>query len=91
MVDAVEERSTRQNEGVALNLALGVDREEIMEALQGLVGQLTEHPRIVSDVWQVLSTELAAITMGLSSIDAAKEDSRFGDDAYTNNPFYKRI
>ncbi len=91
MVDAVEERSTRQNEGVALNLALGVDREEIMEALQGLVGQLTEHPRIVSDVWQNLSTELAAITMGLSSIDAAKEDSRFRDDAYTNNPFYKRI
>ena len=91
MVDAVEERSTRQNEGVALNLALGVDREEIMEALQGLVGQLTEHPRIISDVWQNLSTELAAITMGLSSIDAAKEDSRFRDDAYSNNPYYKRI
>jgi polyhydroxyalkanoate synthase len=91
MVDAVEERSTRQNEGVALNLALGVDREEIMDALQGLVGQLTEHPRIISDVWQVLSTEVAAITMGLSSIDAAKEDSRFRDDGYSNNPFYKRI
>lgn len=91
MVDAVEERSTRQNEGVALNLALGVDREEVMQALQSLIGQLTDHPRIISDVWQNLATELAAITMGLSSIDAAKEDPRFRDDAYTDNPFYKRI
>lgn len=91
MVDAVEEGSSRQNEGVALNLALGVDREEVMQALQSLIGQLTEHPRIISSVWQNLSTELVAITMGLSSIDAAKEDSRFRDDAYTNNPFFKRI
>lgn len=91
MVDAVEEGSSRQNEGVALNLALGVDREEVMQALQSLIGQLTEHPRIISSVWQNLSTELAAITMGLSSIDTAKEDSRFRDDAYTNNPFFKRI
>lgn len=91
MVDAVEERSSRQNEGVALNLALGVDREEVMQALQSLIAQLTDHPRIISDVWQNLATELAAITMGLSSIDAAKEDPRFRDDAYTDNPFYKRI
>ena len=79
MVDAVEERSGRQNEGVALNIALGVDRDEVMQGLQDLVAQLTQHPNIIANVWQNLSTELAAITVGLSSIDTAKEDSRFRD------------
>ena len=91
MVDAVEERSGRQNEGVALNIALGVDRDEVMQGLQDLVAQLTQHPNIIANVWQNLSTELAAITVGLSSIDTAKEDSRFRDAAYSDNPFYKRI
>ncbi len=91
MVEAVEERSSRQNEGVALNLALGVDREEVMHALESLVKQLTENPRIIASVWQDLSLELAAITMGLSSIDPTAEDSRFKDDYYTANPLFKRV
>jgi len=91
MVDAVEERVTRQNEGVALNLALGIDREEILQSMQLLVGQLTEHPKIVSTIWQNLSTELAAITMGFSSIDPGEEDPRFRDKAYKDNPYYHRI
>ena len=91
MVDAVEERSGRQNEGVALNIALGVDRDEVMQGLQDLVAQLTQHPNIIANVWQNLSTELAEITVDLSSIDTAKEGSRVRDAAYSENPFYKRI
>ena len=91
MVKAIEERSNRQNEGVALNLALGVDREEVMQALESLVKQLTEHPKIISDIWRDLSIEFAAITMGMSSIDPAAEDSRFRDDFYSSNPIYKRV
>jgi polyhydroxyalkanoate synthase len=91
MVDAVEERTIRQNEGVALNIALGVDREEVLQAMQGLIGQLTEHPKIIANVWQNLSIELAAITMGFSTIDTGKEDCRFRDQAYSDNPFYSRI
>ncbi len=91
MVDAVEESSSRRNEGVALNLALGVDREEVLEALRDLIAQLTEHPRVLAGVWQKLSTELAAITMGFSNIDPEGEDSRFRDPAYRDNPFYRRV
>jgi polyhydroxyalkanoate synthase subunit PhaC len=91
MVEAVEERSNRQSEGVALNLALGVDREEVMNALGSLIQQLTEHPKIITSIWQELSVELATITMGMSNIDPAEEDSRFRDEYYTGNPLYKRI
>ncbi len=91
MVDAVDERSTRRNEGVALNLALGVDRDEVISALQALVRQMAEQPRIFSNAWQTFASESAAITMGFSTIDPGKEDSRFQEDIYTENQWFRRI
>ena len=90
MVAAVDEHSDRKNEGVALNLALGIDRDEIIGAMQELVDRLTASPRVLGIVWQELSTELASITMGMSSLNP-QEDSRFSDPAWQENPFYKRM
>ena len=90
MVEAVEELRDGRNQGVALNLAMGIDREEILQALQELVDQLSRHPKALADVWQQLMTDVAAITMGFSSLDL-KTDRRFSDPAWQENPFYKRL
>ena len=50
MVAAVDEHSDRRNEGVALNLALGIDRDEIIAAIQELVDRLTANPRVLGIV-----------------------------------------
>ncbi|HIG44301.1 MAG: alpha/beta fold hydrolase [bacterium] len=90
MVEAVDERSDCQSQGVALNLALGVDREEILAALQDLLDQLTRHPRILTEVWRYFMTEAASITLGFSTLDPSA-DKRFSDPAWHENPFYKRL
>ena len=90
MVAAVDEHSDRRNEGVALNLALGIDRDEIIAAIQELVDRLTANPRVLGIVWQELATDLASVTMGMSSLDPQK-DNRFSDPAWQDNPFYKRM
>ena len=90
MVAAVDEHSDRKNEGVALNLALGIDRDEIIGAIQELVDRLTANPRVLGIVWQELATDLASVAMGMSSLDPQK-DNRFSDPAWQDNPFYKRM
>ena len=90
MVAAVDEHSERKNEGVALNLALGIDRDEMIGAMQDMVDRLTSNPRILGAVWQELMTELASISLGMSSLDP-QGDSRFSDPAWQENPFYKRL
>ena len=44
MVDAVDELSDRRNEGVALNLAMGIDREEVLSAARDLLERLSTRP-----------------------------------------------
>ena len=90
MVAAVDEHSDRKNEGVALNLALGIDRDEIIAAIQELVDRLTANPRVLGIVWQELAIDLASVTMGMSSLDP-QNDNRFSDPAWQDNPFYKRM
>ena len=90
MVAAVDEHSDRKNEGVALNLALGIDRDEIIGAIQELVDRLTANPRVLGIVWQELATDLASVAMGMSSLDPQK-DNRFSGPAWQDNPFYTRM
>ncbi|MFT5210072.1 MAG: polyhydroxyalkanoate synthase [Flavobacterium sp.] len=90
VVDAVDERGDGKTEGVALNIALGIDKDEIIQSIQDLVDQLTQHPKALSDVWQELMTSTVSITMGLSSLDLSK-DRRFADPAWQENPFYRRL
>jgi polyhydroxyalkanoate synthase len=90
MVTAVDERSDRKNEGVALNIAMGIDRDEIIGAIQEMVDRLTANPRVLGAVWQELTIELASITMGMSSLNP-QDDRRFSDPAWQDNPYYKRM
>lgn len=90
MVEALDELRDGRNQGVALNLALGIDREEILGALQDLVDELSSQPRSMASAWQYLATEMTAITLGLSSIDP-QEDPRFSDGAWKDNNYYRRV
>lgn len=90
MVDAVDERSDGENQGVALNMAMGIDRDEILNALQDLMDQMTRHPQALAQVWTQLMTDITSITMGFSTLDITK-DSRFSDAAWQENPVYKRL
>jgi hypothetical protein len=90
VVKAVEEQSDRKTQGVALNIAMGIDRDEIQQAILELLGQMTRHPRALAEVWTQLMTDSMAITLGFSTLDIM-EDKRFSDPAWVENPFYKRI
>ena len=90
MVDSIDELSDRRNEGVALNLAMGIDRDEVLTAAKELVERLTTQPAVLFQIGQHFAVETAAILMGFSSLDPST-DRRFSDPAWQENGFYKRV
>ena len=52
MVDTIDELSDRRNEGVALNLAMGIDRDEVLNAAKELVQSLSTQPAVLLSIWQ---------------------------------------
>ena len=90
MVDSIDELSDRRNEGVALNLAMGIDRDEVLIAAKELVEQLTTQPAVLFQIGQHFASETAAILMGVSSLDPST-DPRFADPAWQENRFFKRV
>ena len=90
MVDAVDELSDRRNEGVALNLAMGIDREEVLSAARDLLERLSTRPAVLAQVWRHFMSETWAIVVGTSSLDPSA-DRRFSDPAWQESAYYRRI
>jgi polyhydroxyalkanoate synthase subunit PhaC len=90
MVDTIDELSDRRNEGVALNLAMGIDRDEVLNAAKELVQSLSTQPAVLLSIWQHFASESTAILMGFSTLDPST-DRRFTDPVWRENAFYKRV
>jgi polyhydroxyalkanoate synthase len=92
MVAAIDELSDKGTKGisVALNLAMGIDREEIMDAAKNMLERLSTRPAVLTQVWQQFATETASIIMGFSRLDPST-DKRFSDPAWLESPYYKRV
>ncbi len=80
-----------QRGGIALTSALAVDRRELLDAAQLIWERATSQPRTVFEVGQGLLRELAAIGFGRSDIAPAAGDKRFQDQAWQNNPLFRRL
>jgi poly[(R)-3-hydroxyalkanoate] polymerase subunit PhaC len=87
----VDESIAEYRDGIALTSALALDRRAMLESLQLVVDRATEQPRAAFEVAGGLLRELFGIAVGSSTIEPAPKDSRFKDDAWRDNPLYRRL
>ena len=85
------ERGPRRNEGVAMNAALGIDRQSLIDAGATVVSDALRHPVQLLRAGASLQSELLRIVLGTSEITINQSDERFADEAWDTNPFFKRI
>ena len=78
-------------EGIALTAALALDRRAMLESLQVVIDRATQQPRAVLDTAGKLMSDLVSITFGSSNIEPAPKDARFKDDAWRDNPIFRRM
>ncbi|HET6473999.1 MAG TPA: hypothetical protein VFG38_19330, partial [Pseudomonadales bacterium] len=78
-------------EGIALTSALALDRRAMLESLQLVIDRATQQPRAVMDTASKLLSDFVGITFGSSNIEPAPKDARFKDDAWRDNPIFRRM
>ncbi len=89
--DASQEDLDEMREGIALTSALALDRRAMLESLRLVIDRATEQPRAVFESVEALLSDLVSITFGSSKIEPAPKDARFQDDAWRDNPLFRRI
>ncbi|MEM6708067.1 MAG: alpha/beta fold hydrolase [Pseudomonadota bacterium] len=78
-------------QGVAMNVALAVDRQSFVDTWRDLLGAAAAQPRAVLESAVRFQGDLLSIALGSSDIEPDPRDARFTDDAWTHNPLYRRI
>ena len=86
-----DERGPRRNEGVAMNAALGIDRQSFVDALRQVADRALQQPLSVFRALTDFQTELVKVALGTSEVELDAHDERFDDDAWRSNPIFKRI
>ena len=78
-------------EGIAASGAFGVDARSMVDAWGSIVGEASAQPSALIASGRKLSTDLGQIWFGESDITPDADDSRFKDEAWQDNPFYRRV
>lgn len=78
-------------EGIAASSAFGVDARSMVDAWGSIVEEASTQPRALLESGRKLSTDLGQIWFGDSDIAPDADDSRFKDEAWQENPFYRRV
>ncbi|MEM1435608.1 MAG: alpha/beta fold hydrolase [Pseudomonadota bacterium] len=78
-------------QGIALNAALGVDRQSFADTWRDLLGAAAAQPRAVFDTALELQGDMLSIVLGNSPLEPDPRDARFADEAWTHNPLYRRV
>lgn len=73
----------------ALEAGEDIGELDLAQTVKSLFGIIDPHTLMRKSV--ILGQELIEITLGNSNITPDKKDWRFKDEAWRNNPFYKRI
>jgi len=81
----------RRNEGVAMNTALGIDRQSFVDALGAVATDALRHPMELLRAGSKLQAELFRITAGSSDLTVDRTDERFSDDAWSTSPIFRRM
>ena len=85
--DDIAERT----EGVAASNAFGVDGKAIMDAWGMVLNQATTQPRAVFEAGRKFAVAMTSIWLGSSDVDPGEDDARFTDEAWSENPLFRRI
>ncbi len=86
-IEAIADRT----EGIAASGAFGVDARSMVDAWGSIVGEASTQPSALLASGRKLSADLGQIWFGESDITPDADDSRFKDDAWQDNPFYRRV
>ncbi|MDH3644927.1 MAG: class II poly(R)-hydroxyalkanoic acid synthase, partial [Gammaproteobacteria bacterium] len=85
--DDIAERT----EGIAAASAFGVDTRAVMDAWGTIFNQATSQPRALMEAGLNLGREIGSIVMGSSDVAPEPGDRRFADEAWSENPLYRRL
>ncbi len=80
-----------RTEGIAASGAFGVDARSMVDAWGSIVGEASAQPSALIASGRKLSTDLGQIWFGESDITPDADDARFKDEAWQDNPFYRRV
>ena len=80
-----------RTEGIAASGAFGVDARSMVDAWGSIVGEASAQPSALFESGRKLSTDLGQIWFGESDITPDADDARFKDEAWQDNPFYRRV
>ena len=87
--DALVENATRNT--LAANPLVGVRRQDVAAAAATFMGRLARKPAVVAGQYAKLLAESARIARGRSALAPAASDRRFADNAWADNPMFRRV
>ncbi len=90
-VNAATDDIAERTEGVAASNAFGVDSKAIMDAWGMVLNQATTQPRAVFEAGRKFAVAMTSIWLGSSDVDPGEADARFTDEAWSENPLFRRI
>src|SRR5450631_1093150 len=71
------------------NPFIGFRGEDVLATAGALTKEAAAHPTLVLEEQAALVREIALVLAGQSTLKPAREDKRFTDAAWTDNPFYR--
>jgi polyhydroxyalkanoate synthase len=71
------------------NPFIGIRGEDVLATAGALTKEAASHPMLVLEQQAALVREIALVFAGQSAVKPAREDKRFIDAAWTDNPFYR--
>jgi polyhydroxyalkanoate synthase len=71
------------------NPFIGFRGEDVLATAGALTKEAAAHPTLVLEEQAALVREIALVLAGQSTLKPAREDKRFTDAAWTENPFYR--
>ncbi len=90
-VNAATDDVAERTEGVAASNAFGVDSKAIMDAWGMVLNQATTQPRAVFEAGRKFAVDMTSIWLGSSDVNPSEADARFTDEAWSENPLFRRI
>ncbi|MGD0472689.1 MAG: alpha/beta fold hydrolase [Candidatus Velthaea sp.] len=71
------------------NPFIGIRTEDVLATAGALTKEAAAHPLLVLEQQAALVREIALVFAGQSTVKPARDDRRFSDAAWTENPFYR--
>lgn len=82
---------TDRTQGVAMNAAMGIDRQSFAETWRAVFNAAVSQPRALLESGAQLQRDLTEVVLGNSSLVPDPKDGRFHDEAWADNPVYRRL